>query len=292
MLNKFSLKTAMLTSVILASFVMNNAWAKSSVWKVSKGNDHIFIGGTVHILPASEFPLPKEFEQAYEKSDSIVLEAKLPDASDMDFQMKMMQQLTYGSGKKVGDFLSKRTHKNLQEYVSTLGADLAMFQHFKPGFLMTMLALLEVKKAGLSGEGVDVFYSKKAIKDNKKIAYFESVQFQMDMIANMGKGDEDKFVQSNIEQMKNFKSMFTNLLVAWRSGNESVMNTLAIEPMKADPKTLKAVLTDRNKDWVKDIHTMFTDNDKEFVLVGVAHLVGGNSVLALLKAEGYQIKQI
>ena len=292
MLNKFSLKTAMITSVILANFVMNNAWAKSSVWKVSKGNDHIFIGGTVHILPPSEFPLPKEFEQAYEKSDSIVLEAKLPDASDMDFQMKMMQQLTYGSGKKIGDFLSKITHKNLQEYVSTLGADLAMFQHFKPGFLMTMLALLEVKKAGLSGEGVDVFYSKKAIKDNKKIAYFESVQFQMDMIANMGKGDEDKFVQSNIEQMKNFKSMFTNLLVAWRSGNESVMNTLAIEPMKADPKTLKAVLTDRNKDWVKDIHTMFTDNDKEFVLVGVAHLVGGNSVLALLKAEGYQIKQI
>jgi hypothetical protein len=38
---------------------------------------------------------------------------------------------------------------------------------------------------------------------------------------------------------------------------------------------------------------MFTnDSHKEFVLVGVAHLVGRDSVLALLKAQGYNIEKI
>ena len=281
-----------MTSFILATLVANNVWAKSSVWKVSKGNDHIFIGGTVHILPASEFPLPLEFDKAYKKSDSIVLETKLPDASDMDFQVKMMQQMAYGNGKTISDFLSTKTKKQLSQHVLALGVDLAMFEGFKPGFLVTMLALLEAQKSGLSGEGVDIFYSKQATSDNKPIAYFESAEFQMNMIANMGKGNEDKFIQSNLEQLQDFKGMFTDLLIAWRKGDEQQLNTLAIEPMKADPKTLKALLTDRNRNWVKHIKNMFNDNDREFVLVGVAHLVGEDSVLALLKAKGYRVEQL
>jgi len=279
------------TSLLLSSIVSLTVLAESSVWKVSKGNDHIFIGGTVHILPASEFPLPKEFEQAYKKSDAIVLETKLPDASDSAFQMKMMQQMAYGNGETIGDFLSAKTERELSTYISTLGAELAMFERFKPGFLVTMLAMLEAQRAQLSGEGVDIFYSKKATKDNKPIEYFETADFQMNMIAEMGQGNEEKFIKSNLEQMKDFKTMFLGLLKAWRAGDTKQLNKLAIEPMKEDPETLKALLLDRNRNWVKDINKMFTDNDKEFVLVGVAHLVGDNSVLSLLKAKGYRVEK-
>ncbi|WP_019030216.1 TraB/GumN family protein [Colwellia piezophila] len=279
-------------SLITGSLISFTSVAESSVWKVSKGDDHIFIGGTVHILPPAEFPLPAEFDQAYKKSDSIVLETKIPDASDTAFQIKMMQQMAYGEGKTIGDFVSARTKQDLSKYITSLGADLMMFERFKPGFLMTLLVMLEAQKAGFSGEGVDIFYSKKATRDNKTIEYFETVEFQMNMIADMGEGNEEKFIQSNLEQMKDFKTMFTGLLSAWRSGDVQKLNKLAIEPMKDDPKTLKALLTDRNHHWVKDIKQMFNDNDKEFVLVGVAHLVGDNSVLALLKANGYRVEKL
>jgi len=280
------------TSLLLSSISSFTALAESSVWKVSKGNDHIYIGGTVHILPASEFPLPKEFEQAYKKSDAIVLETKLPDANDSAFQMKMMQQMAYSDGKTIADVLSVNTHKQLSQYISALGVDLAMFERFKPGFLMTMLAMLEAQRAQLSGEGVDIFYSKKASQDNKAIEYFETADFQMNMIAEMGQGNEEKFIKSNLEQMKDFKTMFLGLLKAWRAGDTKQLNKLAIEPMKDDPETLKALLTDRNRNWISDINKMFTDNDKEFVLVGVAHLVGDNSVLSLLKAKGYRVDKL
>ncbi len=283
-------------SLLAVSFISLTAHAQSSVWKVSKGNDHIFIGGTVHILPPSEFPLPKEFEQAYKESDSIVLEAKLPDASDAEFQMSMMQQMTYGNGKTISSFLTPKTQQQLNDYVSSLGVNLAMFEHFKPGFLVTMLALLEAKKAQLSGEGVDIFYSKQANKDKKNIAYLESAEFQINMIADMGIGDEEHFIKSNIEQMKDFKAMFTGLLKAWREGDDKQLHKLAIIPMKEDPKTFKKLLTDRNRTWISHIERMFADNgkstDKEFVLVGVAHLAGDKSVLTLLKNKGYRVEKL
>ncbi len=282
-------------SLIAMSFGSFTAQAQSSVWKVSKGNDHIYVGGTVHILPASEFPLPKEFDEAYKKSDSIVLETKLPEASDSAFQMKMMQQMAYGNGKTIGDYISAQTLNKLSQHIAALGVDLAMFEGFKPGFLVTMLALLEAQKAQLSGEGVDVFYSKQANNDKKAIAYLESAEFQMNMIAALGTGDEDRFIKSNLGQMKDFKAMFLALLKAWRVGDEQQLNKLAILPMKDDPKTLKQLLTDRNKNWLPHIERMFAGNgkssDTEFVLVGVAHLVGDKSVLSLLKAKGYRVEK-
>lgn len=292
MLTRTLRNTVMMSSVILASFVMSDACAKSSVWKVSKGDDYVYIGGTVHILPPSEFPLPKEFAQAYGDSDSIVLEAKLPDPNDTAFQMNMMQKMTYSNGSNINDYLSKKTQQQLSQYVAGLGANLAMFEHFKPGFLVTMLAMLEIQKAGLSGEGVDMFYSKQAIQDNKKIEYFETADFQMNMMANMGIGDEDKFIESNLKQMKGFKAMFTDLLIAWRAGDTKQLNRVALEPMQEDPKTLKLMLTDRNKNWITDINKMFADKDREFILVGAAHLVGEQSVLALLKGKGYKVEQL
>ncbi|TYK66998.1 TraB/GumN family protein [Colwellia echini] len=285
-------KITFITLTILVSLLSTNVWAKSSVWKVSKGNNYIYIGGTVHILPLAEFPLPEEFEQAYKDSDSIVLEAKLPDESDFAAQIQMMQQMSYSNGKNISDYISKNTYQQLNQYVASLGADLKMLQQFKPGFLVTMLTVLEVQRAGLAGEGVDNFYSKQAMKDGKAIAYFETAEFQMNMIANMGIGNENKFIESNLKQMKDFKNLFTGLIAAWRSGNAQQLNKLAIKPMEDDPKTLKLMLTDRNKNWVQDINTMFTDKDREFVLVGVAHLVGNNSVLSLLKAQGYRVEQM
>ena len=283
-------------SLITISFVSLTAQAQSSVWKISKDNDHIFIGGTVHILPPSELPLPKEFDQAYKQSNSIVLEVKLPDASDTDFQMNMMQKMAYSNGNTINDFLSAKTQQKLSQYVATLGSDLAMFEHFKPGFLVTMLVLLEAKKAQLSGEGVDSFYSKQASRDNKGIAYLESAEFQMNMVANMGVGNEDSFIKSNLDQMKNFKAIFLDLLKAWRVGDEQQLNKLTIMPMKDAPKTFKKLLSDRNQTWISHIDRMFADNgkstDKEFVLVGVAHLAGDKSVLSLLKAKGYRVEKL
>jgi len=283
-------------TLITDSFFIGSVAAKSSVWKVSKGNDFVYIAGTIHILPPAEYPLPKAFNQAYKATSSLVLETKLPDESDMALQVQMMQAMMYKNGQNLKSVLSKRTYKKLQEYVAALGADLALFELFKPGALVSMLAMLEAQKAQLSGEGVDMHFNKRAIADNKSVAYFETVEFQMNMLANMGRGHEDKFIKSNLKQMADFKPMFLKLIKAWRRGDTDKLTRLAIKPMQDDPKTLKTLLTDRNRNWIPHIERMFDDNgnnsEKELILVGIAHLIGNDNVLSLLKNKGYRVDQL
>lgn len=287
-LSKWVLATSLFASSVMSSLTL----AETSVWKVSKGSEYIYLGGTVHILPVSEFPLPEEFMQAYQDSDAIVLEAKVPDQTDMNFQAKMMQTMTYTNGQTLSTVLSKPTYKKLSDYVSAFGADMNNLNGFKPGFIVTMMAMLEAQRAQLSGDGVDAYFNQLAVKHGKDIEYFETMDFQLNMLSSMGQGYEDKFVQENLILMKDFKEMFAEMLVAWRQGDSKKMNDVVIKPMKDDPQTFKTMIVDRNKNWISDIEKMFKDDDKEFVLVGVGHLIGDKSVIALLEAKGYQVSQL
>ena len=106
--------SSVLATLLLLSAVSHQVLAKSSVWKVSKGDDYIYLAGTVHILPPSEFPLPLEFDKAYKDADEIVLEVKLPADDDTTFQTKMMQALTYAGDTKISDFTSAQTYAQLK----------------------------------------------------------------------------------------------------------------------------------------------------------------------------------
>jgi len=274
--------------VTLSTFASSN----SSVWKISKNNDHVFIGGTVHILPEEEFPLPDEFMNAYKNTDEVILEAQLPDPSDMAAQQAMITQMSYSEGKSLQNVLMPDTYKLLAKYFEVMGLDVAQFNGFKPGFIVSLMAIIELQKAEISGEGVDAFFETLATKDAKKIDYLETAEMQFTMLSELGEGYEDEFIKGSIELNSSFTDFFQNTLDAWRSGDakslETLINTATLE---ADEKSYDALFSQRNKNWVPKIEALFNDNDKEFVLVGAGHLFGKDGLIKLLKSKGYTVVQ-
>jgi len=287
------LKSLTTTALLLSGLLSNYASADAAVWKVSKGDNELFIAGTVHILPPSQFPLPSEFSQAYQQADSIVLEAQLPDPTDQKAQMEMIQKLAYPAGAKLSQMISKSTYQELASYLNGLGVNLDELNGFKPGFIVSVMTAMAANKAQLAGEGVDAYFSKQAKKDHKKIAYLETAQFQLNMLANMGQGTEDKFIKDTLKEMEQFKPLLEQLLVAWRSGDMIAIDKLIIQENKSkSPQMYQTVFVERNTNWIPKIEAMFKDKEKELVLVGAGHLAGEDSVLALLKAKGYTVSRL
>ena len=277
----------------LSILFSTTAFSKSSVWKVSKNNNHIYIGGTIHILPKSEFPLPEEFRKAYKNSDSLVLETMLPAPHDASFQTRLMDKVSYKNHQKLSKIISPETFQALEKYLANFSVNLNDLDGFKPGFIVSMMAVMEAKRAGISGEGVDAYYNQLATKDNKALEFLESMDFQLNLLANMGMGDEEALINSTLSQMEEFKETFLKVIPAWRNGNEKQLTKLIIQPMlEENPDLFKTMLTNRNINWIPLIEKMFMDQDKEFVLVGIGHLVGKGNVLNLLKNKGYQVTKL
>ncbi len=60
--------------------------AKTSMWQVSNGTHSLFLGGTIHMLNQTDFPLPDEFDWAYRSADVLVLETDLLRLTQPQFQ--------------------------------------------------------------------------------------------------------------------------------------------------------------------------------------------------------------
>jgi len=62
-------------SVLIACLSVVYSYSETSVWKISDGNNTAYLGGTIHILRESDYPLPDAFNNAFKKSDILVFES-------------------------------------------------------------------------------------------------------------------------------------------------------------------------------------------------------------------------
>ncbi|KKO45928.1 conjugative transfer protein GumN [Arsukibacterium ikkense] len=291
-LKKF-FKVSFTAALLATAFSSASVLAATSMWKVSKGDDYLYIGGTVHLLPETAFPLPAEFEAAYQATDTLVLEVKMPDMTDSAAQTALLQAMAYNDGRSLAKVLSPEVYQQVSAYFAPYGVQLQQLDGYKPGFVALQMLALEMMKAQMAGEGVDSYFDKKALADGKTMAYLESVESQINLLANMGDGYEDAFMKMNLEQVSDFKGYFSAMVAAWRAGDMNKLNKLAVEPARQlDPVLYQALFVKRNNAWLPQIESMFGNDTKELVLVGAGHLAGDDSVLALLQQAGYQVEQV
>ena len=247
----------------------------------------------MHLLPPEQFPLPQEFSQAYSQADTLVFETDVRELETAKGMQLLMQHAMYSDGRSLSKVLSPEVYQQVAEYFAPYGVQLQQLDGYKPGFIMLQMLALEMMKAQMSGEGVDSYFDKKAKADGKTLAYLESVESQINLLANMGDGYEDAFIKMNLEQFGDFKAYFAAMVAAWRAGDMTELDKLAVQPARElDPVLYQALFVQRNNAWLPQIKQMFGNNSKELVLVGGGHLAGEHSVLALLQQAGYKVEQV
>ena len=128
-----SIRRAYVVIVCLFLLSLSQAKADTSVWSVRSGDNVIYLGGTVHLLRPADYPLPGEFEEAYQASSELYFETDIASMSDLSVQAQMLQQLTYGDDESLSSILSDEAYAALSAYTATAGLPIAMLNKFKPG---------------------------------------------------------------------------------------------------------------------------------------------------------------
>ncbi len=124
----------MRTKVNLSFFLLLFAQvtlAQTSVWQASNGSNTVYFGGTVHMLRASDYPLPAAFEQAY-AADNLYFEIDLDEMNAVGTQMSLMQALMYTDGRNLQSVLSEEAYSALETYTADLGIPMLLLQNMKP----------------------------------------------------------------------------------------------------------------------------------------------------------------
>jgi uncharacterized protein YbaP (TraB family) len=109
----------------------------------------------------------------------------------------------------------------------------------------------------------------------------------------MGEGNESEFILLSLEDLENTNASMEEMITAWRNGDERALQKLFVDDMQQRaPGLFDSLISQRNLRWMPQIEAMFEDPDTEFVLVGAAHLIGGEGLVQLLQSKGYEVSQL
>jgi uncharacterized protein YbaP (TraB family) len=266
--------------------------AQSSVWKVCKGDQTLYIGGTCHVLRNSDYPLPAEFDQAYAAADTLVFEVDPAKLQDPAFATQLLAKSTYTDGRSLKSVLSAEAYAALEAQGKKSGLPIEILNGIKPAVALTMLTIQELAKIGVSEQGVDQHYHNRAVKDGKSVKDLETVAFQIELIAALGDGIENELVLYSLQDLDQISVLFDELILTWEQGDMPALEKLFITDIAQYPELYAKLLVDRNARWLPQLEAFLATPETEFVLVGVAHVAGPDGLLALLREKGHTVNQV
>lgn len=281
--------TILLTFFLLKVFIL---FSQSSVWEVEKDGAKIYIGGTIHILREQDYPLPEQFQTAFNHSEILVTELDLNEMTSPANMEKLMKVMKYDDERTLKTVLNEDVYSDLDSVCRQFGMNLLMMDKFKPSMVIMTLTFQALNKIGVKSEGVDTYFSNKAVVDKKSFLFFETFDEQLSFIENMGKENDDEFVRYSIRDLEEQLAGFNDMIDEWKAGKSELMLAQLLKFEQDYPEIYKTLLVNRNTNWILLLESYFETPDVEFVLFGAMHLYGSSGILQQLQSRGYNIRQL
>ncbi len=265
----------------------------ASVWKISTETKHLYLGGTIHMLSASDYPLPSAYDQAYSEAGKVVFETDIAALNQPYFQRKLQDTITYSDDTKIHHILNKPTYLNLFQYLQSRNITSESIEHFTPSGLSLLLSMQELKQLGMNQIGVDAFYAEKAKQDQKAQAWLESPDEQLRILSSLNQIDPNDLINYTLEDINGMADSLQALKLSWRNGQlDGLAKQQLNELQQSYPAIYHTLIAERNQNWLPKIEQLINTAEIEFIMVGALHLAGPDSLLQSLKSKGYRIEQL
>lgn len=270
------------------------AAAKHFLWVVKSKTATVYMLGSVHAAKKSLYPLDDVIETAFKKSDTLVLEVAMDEESKIKDATKLRAAGSYGKGESLDKALSKNVKKKLAAYLTKRMAPGGIFNKFRPWLVSVALTMEELKNHGfVEAYGIDQHFLSQS-DGKKKIIALETTDDRVKMFKSLTAKDQEKMLDSTLDDIDKVGEMMTEIFKAWKSGNSAQLDELILKPLrKPEQKSvLKAIITDRNIKMTKKIEGFLKTESTYFVVVGSGHLIGKEGIVELLRKKKLKVDQL
>jgi len=263
---------------------------KHCLWSIETANNTIFLLGSMHIAPNDIYPLPEVIEHAYNQCSKVIFEADIEAVTDPSFLTKIMTLGVYPEGDNLEDNVSVQTFDLLKKRVDATGIPMQQLSRLKPWLCAIYLSESELKKLGFNPLlGIDMYFFNKAKNDGKEMLAFETAQFQLELMSQMTRKQEEMMLRQTLKDLEVIEKDASNLVKYWKNGDSKGLDSL--KNFKGLPELYDRWFLSRNKKWLAEIKKLIGKNENIFIVVGAGHLVGRNGLVELLREENYKIHQ-
>ena len=266
--------------------------ASPPMWRLVDEDSEIWLLGTFHILPPGLDWRSDPLAKAIDAADTIYFEAEVdtPDAQQKTIQTLMTEGFL-PKEKTLSSLLEEAEAQKLQKIAGQIGLPFAAIDTMRPwqAFLTTTVQYI-VSKGFDPGSGVETILLKEARLRDRNLQFFETVEEQLSLFTSLKPEVELALLKLTLEDWDKQDEQFSALFTAWRNGDAEEIDTLMNETMREQsPEVYEALIVRRNEAWAGRIKDVMAGEGRVLIAVGAGHLVGDNSVPALLNAQGFEV---
>jgi uncharacterized protein len=264
--------------------------ASGCIWKITGPvGGTLYLGGSIHELRSTDYPLPSGYNRAFEASSRVALEVD-PKALESS-STGLLKAGKYPKGDSLKNHVDPRTYDYLRRVFALLKIPEDKFSRYRPWMLVLLLESSGAQ--GFSHDlGVDEFITNRARSNGKPIVGLESSDEHGAVFSGLSERQSEALLLVSFIPAGNTAGEGDRTLRAWRAGDvETIARSL--HAAYADfPAFADRLLGARNRRWVPKLESYLKSGQTYFVVVGAAHLGGGDGLLALLRARNWKLEQL
>ncbi|MDJ0641959.1 MAG: TraB/GumN family protein [Erythrobacter sp.] len=243
--------------------------------------------GTIHALPNRVEWRTETIDRVIEEADFLVVE--IADLDDEQALADIYAELAISPDlPPLAQRLPPSHRPALSQLIERSGLDAERFRTTETW--AAALALAQVDAQDDPRNGVD----RAAIQAfrGRDIQEFEGAVVQLSIFDTLPEGEQRDLLAGVVIEARSARENPGKLRDAWLKGDLEELERATTTGIMADPELRDALLVKRNEAWTGKLSAMLRDDRKPLVAVGAAHLVGDDSLPALLERRGYSVRRI
>lgn len=282
--------TALACAALLATTAARAAGPATApfLWQVQGPLATHYLLGSMHLLPARDDSLPDALEDAYAAADGAVFETDIGALASRSVQLQLLAAAH--RDRPLRSRLEAALYRRLQARARSVGMPMTLCDGYAAWFCAINLELYSDRHDGFSEEyGIDQHFYGEAVNDGKTVQWLESPAAHLAVFTGMSTALSRTLLRSALDDGD--VGAPRTLYRAWRADDTAAVATIDARLKSRYPALYARFITVRNHTWLPQLRELLDGGDAQLIVVGAAHLVGPDGLVASLRAMGYRVRR-
>ena len=264
-----------------------------TLWRAEGATNTVYLLGSIHLLRASDHPLPTAIDAAYEDAEVLIMELDMDDLDPAATQRLFNENGVLQDGTTLRDLMGADQYARAEAAAEAIDVPIDMLAQSEPWLAAITVEMLALYRIGFNPMlGIEMHMTSKAIGDGKPIEGLEQAEDQLQFLDGLSLQAQRDMLLQTLEEGAAIAETIDELIRAWRYGDVDTLESGLLESFAEHRELHDTLVTQRNLRWAEQIDELLDDTDDYLVIVGAMHLVGADGVPNLLAEKGVQIRQL
>lgn len=273
------------------------AQAGGILFKVQDAHHTLYLFGTIHVGASDFYPLAPRIMHTLEQASAIALEIDPHQRHAM--QAAVAQYGLYPAGQSFHTELSLALQQQVLAALARYHVAPQIIAPLRPWMIASLLTLQEFESKAYRAElGVDSYLADLMRKRHKPVLELEGAAAQLALFDRLDNQQQSRLLEDTLQELSDPGSAAKIVALAqyWRHadlpGLQGLLDEMATDHSLVGRFTKEVLLDQRNPVLSTRIAALLQQRDGVFAAIGILHLVGANSVPALLQQYGLKVERL